>query len=113
MKCLIALLLAGSAAMAEQPKITECFKVQSLIKMDEDHYWAKWANRCPYMIDSVYVMVGFVDKAKRLVGNGVWGLHYITPGEGRVTRFSTPREVSNYESVSVRKITTDSDEALH
>jgi hypothetical protein len=60
----------------------------------------------------VYVLVRFVDRSKRLVGNGVWGLHYIAPGQGRVTRFSTPPVVSDYESVSIRKITADSEEAL-
>jgi hypothetical protein len=106
-------LLYGCCAWAQQPSVSECFKVHSLIKMDGDHYWAKWANACPYTIDSVYVLVGFMDKARKIVGNGVWGLHYITPGQGRVTRFSTPPNVSNYEIVNVRKITTDSEEALH
>ena len=106
-------LLAAMGASAESPKVPECFKVNSLIKMDEDHYWANWTNSCPYTIESVYVMVGFVDKAKKTVGNGVWGLHYIAPGTWRVTRLSTPASVSDYEWVSIRKITTDSEEALH
>jgi hypothetical protein len=107
------LLLSAGCLSAQQPKITDCFKVQSLIKMDDEHYWANWKNTCPYIIDSVYVLVGFEDRAKRPTGQGVLGLHYITPGTWRVTRLTTPPSVRNYEFVSVRKITTDSDEALH
>ena len=94
-------------------KVSECFKVNSLIKMDEDHYWANWTNSCPYTIDSVYVMVKFVDKARKTLGNGVWSLHFITPGTHRVIRFTAPLTVPGFESINVHKITTDSDEALH
>src|SRR5262250_3074788 len=86
----ILLLVTEGIASAQQPKVADCFKIQSLIKMDEDHYWANWKNSCPYTIDSVYVMVGFMDKFKQLIGNGVMGLHYIAPGTWRVTRLSTP-----------------------
>jgi len=114
MKKLVGMLVLSSlAAFAEQPKVTDCFKVNSLIRMDEDHYWANWTNSCPYTIESVYVMVGFVNKFKEMVGKGVWALHYIDPGVWRVTRLSTPPSVSDYVSVSIRKITTDSEEALH
>ena len=70
---------------AEKPKVPECFKVNSMIRADEEHYWAAWTNACSYTIDSVYVIVRFADEANKLVGNGVWGLHFITPGASRVT----------------------------
>jgi hypothetical protein len=98
---------------AEKPKVPECFKVNSMIRADEEHYWAAWTNACSYTIDSVYVIVRFADEANKLVGNGVWGLHFITPGASRVTRFSTPARLADYRFVRVGKITTNSEEALH
>ena len=99
--------------VGETPKVPECFKIQSLTKADEAHYWAKWANTCPYTIDSVYVVVVFSDNVHHSLGTGVWGLHFVGPGLHRVTRFSTPAGVSDFEFVSVRRVTTDADEALH
>lgn len=111
---LLALFLAVSALLsAEKPEVSECFKVNSLIRMDVEHYWANWTNACSYTIDAVYVIVGFEDHARNSVGKGVWGLHYVTPGDHRVVRFSTPASVSDYSYVRVRKITTNSEEALH
>ena len=107
------LLLAVTALAADKPKVTECFKIQSLTKTDNEHYWANWANTCPYTIDKIYVMIGFLDKFRKPLGDGVWGLHFILQGAHRVTRFSTPSGVSGFEFLSVRKVTTDSDEALH
>lgn len=111
---LLTLFLAVSALLsAEKPGVSECFKVNSLIRMDEEHYWANWTNRCSYTIDAVYVMVGFEDNARNPVGKGVWALHYVIPGDHRIIRFTTPASVSGYTSVKVRKITINSEEALH
>ena len=107
------LLLAVTALAGEKPAVTQCFKVQSLTKTDDEHYWANWENTCPYTIDKVYVMIGFLDKFRKPLGVGVWGLNFILQGAHRVTRFSTPSGVSGFEFVNIRKITTDSDEALH
>jgi hypothetical protein len=114
MKHLASLLLVASAgiAYAEKPKVSECFKVNALIKTDEVHYWADWTNSCPYTIDSVYVLVAFANKSNPYLGNGVWPMYFVTPGAHRVTRFTIPAEVWGFESVNVRKITTDSVEAL-
>jgi hypothetical protein len=114
MKTLLALLLAGVAVVsaADKPKVSQCFKVRALLKADEEHYWADWANNCPYTIDSVYVMVGFSDRYRKHLGDGVWPLYFVTPGTHRVTRFSVPVGVSGFRTVSVHKITTDSVEAL-
>jgi len=101
-----------AAAASAQPKISECFKVYNLIKMDEDHYWANWANGCPYTIDSVYVMVRFSDHQRSRTGNGVWALHFVVPGTHQVTRFTAPRSMPDFDVIQVRKITTDSLEAL-
>lgn len=106
------LLLAGLAAAAT-PDVSECFKVHALIKMDQDHYWADWSNACPYTIDSVYVMIRFASKSSIGLGDGVWGLHFVTPGTHRVIRFTAPLSVPDFDSVQVRKITTDSAEALN
>jgi len=108
----IVLAFATTGFAAERPKTADCFKVNWLLRADEEHYWANWTNKCSYTIDSVYVMVRFADQGNQSVGNGVWGLHFVTPGESRVTRFSTPARVPDFHSVHIRKITTNFEEAL-
>ena len=108
----VVFLLSAGSAFAQKPKVSECFKVNALIKTDEVHYWAEWTNSCPYTIDSVYVLVGFVNSSKTYLGNGVWPMYFVTPGMHRVTRFTIPAAVLGFESINVRKITTDSVEAL-
>ncbi len=105
--------MAVSSVAAERPQVPDCFKVHALIKMDEEHYWANWTNKCPYVIDSVYVMVKFADKYRNGVANGVWGLHFVGSGEHRITRFTAPLTRPEFDSVQIDKITTDSVEALH
>lgn len=106
------LLVTMTAVAAAQPKVSDCFKVLALLKMDEDHYWADWSNACPFTIDSVYVMVKFADRSRNPLGNGVWALHFIEPGVRRVTRLTAPRAVPNFDLVQLHKITTDAMEAL-
>jgi hypothetical protein len=105
-------LFASGLACAETPAVTHCFKVNALIKMDEDHYWADWTNSCPYTIDSVYVMVKFSDKSRQKVGDGVWSLHFVGPGLRRVMRLSAPKNVPDFQFVNVKKVTLDFEEAL-
>jgi hypothetical protein len=104
--------LAAASLAGEPPAVHQCFKVNSLTRADGEHYWADWTNACPYTIDSVYVMIGFRDKSHKWLGDGVWGLHFITQGAHRVTRFSVPLGVDGFESVDIRKVTTDFTEAL-
>jgi tetratricopeptide (TPR) repeat protein len=104
--------LSIAAVAAAQPKISDCFKVYNLLKMDEEHYWAEWGNACPYTIDSVYVMVKFTDRSRNHLGNGVWALHFVEPGQRRVMRLTAPRAVPSFDRVEVHRITTDSMEAL-
>lgn len=112
-------ILGGIASAADhqpraaQPAVPECFKVNRLLKTDATHYWADWSNTCPYTIDSVYVLVGFVDGFRKHLGDGVWPMYFVLPGVHRVTRFSVPVGVDGFESILVRRITTDSTEALH
>ena len=94
------------------PAVSDCFKVHRLLKTDETHYWADWTNTCPYIIDSVYVMVGFVDGFRKYLGDGVWPMYFVLPGMHRVTRFSVPVGVNGFENILVRRITTNSTEAL-
>jgi tetratricopeptide (TPR) repeat protein len=107
-----AALIATAMACAAQPDVNECFKVRALLKMDQDHYWANWANECPYTIDSVYVAVQFSDRSGGRLGDSVWAMHFLPPGTHRVTRLTAPREIDDFESVGVLKITSSSDEAL-
>jgi hypothetical protein len=111
-RLLLVLVVCLPALAGDKPNVSDCFKVHSLTRMDDEHYWANWTNACPYTIDSVYVMIGFADKSRKLLGEGVWGLHFITQGMHRVIRFSTPSRVDGFEFVNVRKITTDAAEAL-
>lgn len=97
---------------AERPSVSECFKVNALVKQDEIHYWADWTNACPYTIDSVYVMVGFTSRSHKPLEDGVWPMYFVTPGTHRVTRFTIPAGAAGFDAVRVRKITTDSNEAL-
>ncbi len=101
-----------SHAKMSNAKISDCFKVSYMTKMDAEFYWASWVNTCPYTIDSVYVMVEFADHLKQHVGNGVWGLHFIQPGAHRVIRFTAPVTSAEYHTITLRKITTNSEEAL-
>lgn len=113
MKQVLVLMLLGVGALAgDKPTVAQCFQVHSLTRTDGEHYWADWTNACPYTIDSVYVMIDFWDKFHKRLGDGVWGLHFITQGAHRVTRFSAPRGVDSFEFVGIRKVTTDSGEAL-
>jgi hypothetical protein len=114
MKHLLGLLLLSGMVLcaADKPRLSDCFTVHALVKADADHYWADWTNHCPYTIDAVYVMVTFVDKAHKLLGDGVWPMYFVGPGLHRVTRFSVPAIASAYESVHVRRITADSELAL-
>ena len=102
----------GGGLHSHAPKVSDCFKVHDMLKMDDEHYWAKWSNACPYTIDSVYVMVGFTDHSGKQVGNGVWAMYMVKPGANRVNRFTAPRISPAFHKVNVRLITTDSVEAL-
>ncbi len=111
--CLFALAaFAGLASAEQKPRIPACFKIHAMIRADAEHYWTNWTNACPYTIDAVYVMVGFLDESRRWLGNGVWAMYFITPGASRIVRFSMPVEVPDFYSVKLVKITTNSEEAL-
>lgn len=99
-----------SAGPLRNATVSQCFKVVRLLKSDAAHYWADWANTCPYTIDAVYVMVGFLDGGHNEMGNGVWPMYFVQPGVHRVTRFSAPLE--GFETVRVHRITSDSAVAL-
>lgn len=102
------ILAEDKAALKNSPRIEECFQVNWLLRADEAHYWADWVNTCPYTIDSVYVMVGFVDHAKKPLGNGVWPMYFVLSGAHQVTRFSAPAEVAGFDALVVHRITIDS-----
>jgi hypothetical protein len=107
------LMLPAIVHAEQKPQVPQCFKVNALIRMDDDHYWANWTNACTYTVDSVYVNVEFVDGDRRTLGNGLWSMHFVVPGAHQVTRFSTPPGVSAFRFIRVRKVTTTLDEALH
>ncbi len=90
----------------------DCFKVHRLLKIDSTFYWADWSNACPYTVETVYVMVTFHDGSKKELGSGVWPMYFVRPGVHRVTRFTAPVGVSEYKTLRVSKITTDSSVAL-
>src|SRR5580658_6548453 len=100
------------APMHADKAIPKCFKVRRLLKTDDAHYWADWTNTCPFTIDQVYVMVRFQDRSRKTIGNGVWPMYFILPGVHRVTRFSIPAGAVGFEFIRVRRITTNTLEAL-
>jgi hypothetical protein len=117
------LLCSGFAYAADAPadtpkdlsseiSISKCFKVRRLLKTDDAHYWADWKNTCPFTIDQVYVMVRFLDGARKTISDGVWPMYFILPGVHRVTRFSIPAEAVGFEFIRVKRITIDTLEAL-
>jgi hypothetical protein len=105
-----AVLGADKPAASGKALVSQCFKVRKLLKTDSTHYWADWSNTCPYTIEAVYVMVGFLDGGRQEMGTGVWPMYFVRPGAHRVTRFSAP--VADFETVHVHQITTDSVLAL-
>ena len=117
-------LLCGFACAADTPNdttastaandkaIPKCFKVHRLLKTDDAHYWADWTNTCPFTIDQVYVMVRFQDRSRKTLDTGVWPMYFILPGVHRVTRFSIPAGAVGFEFIRVRRITTNTLEAL-
>lgn len=108
----MAILAVCGSGLAADPGVAQCFKVNALLKMDGDHYWADFKNTCPYTIDSVYVAVEFADRLGNSIGNGLWSLHLVGPGLARVIRLSTPPMPAMFERIKVRKITTDLEAAL-
>jgi len=112
MKHLVLSAAFAAIVLAQHPKVSECFKVRELLRADQEHYWATWSNSCPYTIDSVYVKVGFADRASREVANGVWSLHFVAPGAHRTMRLSAPGTLADFASVHQKKITADMGEAF-
>src|SRR5580658_8332087 len=112
MKHLVLGLTFGALALAQHQNVSDCFKVHNMIRADEAHYWTTWTNACPYTIDSVYVMVRFADRSAKEVADGVWSLHFITPGAHRTMRFSAPGKLADFASVRQQKITGDMGEAF-
>jgi hypothetical protein len=112
MKHLVSGLVFAAFAMAQHANVSQCFKVHELLRADEEHYWATWTNTCPYTIDSVYVLVKFVDRSAKDVADGVWSLHFIAPGAHRTMRFSAPGRLADFASVRQSKITSDMYEAF-
>jgi hypothetical protein len=112
MKHLVSGLTFAAVALAQHPNVSSCFKVQSMIRADEAHYWTTWTNACPYTIDSVYVTVRFADRFAKEVADGVWSLHFISPGAHRTIRLSSPGNLADFASVRQQKITSDIGEAF-
>jgi hypothetical protein len=112
MKHLVCGLTFAVFALAQHPKVSDCFKVHELLRADEEHYWATWTNACPYTIDAVYVTVRFADRSSKELADGVWSLHFIPPGTHRTMRFSAPGKIADFASVHQKKITADMGEAF-
>lgn len=112
MKHLVFGLTFATVALAQHPKVSECFKVHELLRADQEHYWATWTNSCPYTIDSVYVTVRFADRSSRELADGVWSLHFIPAGAHRTMRFSAPGKIADFASVHQKNITSDMSEAF-
>lgn len=103
---------ASGKKLSSKTDVGQCFKIHRMLRADEAHYWADWSNACPFTIEAVYVLVGFADHSRKELGNGVWPMYFIQPGVHRVTRFSAPAGVADFETVHLHRITTDSADAF-
>lgn len=113
MKTLILVLFSAVAIAADKPQAWECFKVDSLTRIDDLHYQADAVNSCPYTIDHVYVLVKFFDKAWNRIGVDHFSAHFVAPGERIKHVFPiSGYAVRRFRYVGVRRITTDALEAL-
>ena len=112
MKHLVCGLTFAAIALAQNPRVSECFKVHELLRADAEHYWATWTNTCPYTIDAVYVTVRFADRTSKNLADGVWSLHFVPSGAHRTMRFSAPGKLGDFASVHQKKITADMTEAF-
>lgn len=110
MKAILAIVIltgAISAAPANDPPVWECFKVQSLERVDNTHYRQVSQNTCPYEIKTVFVLVKFFDKDWNRIGVHYFGAGYVAPGERLQTIIEAPDYVRGFAHVGVRKITPD------
>lgn len=112
MKWLLLVLAPLICSAADTSRVSACFQVNALVRADEDHYWADWKNSCPFTIDRVYVMVEFFQQGRK-IGQGVWPSYFVTSGQARVVRFSSPIHLPSNSSITVFRITTDSSVALY
>ena len=86
----------------------DCFTIQDLRRADDEHYWSRWsASRCQDR--AVYVMVEFSHLGVSM-GHGVWVVY--NPAGEHVNRWTSRVSLPEGATVTVRKVTRDSEEAL-
>jgi len=99
-------------APARAENVSQCFTVHEMVKTEEIRYLVDAVSRCSKVYDAVYVMVSFLDSAGRRLDDGVWATYWCRPGRREVHEFAIPSHALGFTRVVLRKITTDSHEAL-
>src|ERR1700722_7700342 len=112
MKLFLSGLACAAIVLAQHPKVSDCFKVNELLRADEEHYWATWTDACPYTIDSAYVTVRLAAGSAGELAETVLGLHLQQLPPHRTMRFSAPGRIADFASVYQKKITADMGEAF-
>ena len=108
MRALFILFLLLLSALTVKPA---CLTVFSLTPQDEDHYVVDWKNGCNRTLDAVYVVVDFTAGGES-TGSGVFPLYFVQPRARKLTRFTVPPMVRQYDKITVRRIVATLEEAL-
>jgi hypothetical protein len=74
-------------------------------------YWVDSANSCGRDLGRLYVVVSFWDAQQRHLADSFWSFD-IDTGRRDTNRFTAPRMVRPYRSITVLKITNDLMEAI-
>ena len=103
-------LVCAFAAKAEN--VAQCFTVHEMVKTEDIRYGVDAVSRCAQEYDAVYVMVSFLDGKGNHLDDGVWAIYWCRPGRHEVHEFAIPAKALGFTRVVLRKITTNSVEAL-
>ena len=110
--CFLPLLVIACSITARAENVAQCFAVREIVKTEEIRYMVDAVSRCSKVYDAVYVMVSFFDSHGKHLDDGVWATYWCRPGRREIHEFAIPGNALGFERVVIRKITTDSREAL-
>ena len=112
LRCLLPLLVLGCMITAHAEDVAQCFAVHEMVKTEDIRYLVDAVSNCTKVYDAVYVLVSFLDGEGKHLDDGVWATYWCRPGRREVHEFAIPKYASGFVRVILRKITTDSREAL-
>lgn len=112
LRCVLLVCVFGCALAARAEDVSQCFAVREMVKTEEIRYLVDAVSHCRKVYDAVYVLVSFFDDRGKHLDDGVWATYWCRPGRREVHEFAIPKYASGFVQVIIRKITTDSREAL-